>query len=258
MQVVFAESGISFPPWRQSACITSKWLPSNAEDVSVCAPDSSNSSTIKADSASSDPTGTVEESPFAGPVSAPCLTCQIPRTTSLGSVDACSPLVYTPRAKPPYYSDNSSGNILLSGSLAGGVEGILGMSPLADAFDFEVLADSSCIVYAGKTPDSWQIGKSGYFGTATSWKGSVAPIEVRHSKRLAVRRSAWLEVSSAVAHVQAAFTGLAYSHVYICRVSWLCWVGGFQIPSSLGTVAVVVAAVVLMYSLIGVLLFMWA
>eukprot|EP00878_Enallax_costatus_P008188 GHUV01008561.1.p1 GENE.GHUV01008561.1~~GHUV01008561.1.p1 ORF type:complete len:361 (+),score=105.39 GHUV01008561.1:1158-2240(+) len=181
MQLVFAELGISFPPWRQSACITSKWLPSNVEDVPVSAPDSSNSSTMKVDSGS-DATGAVEESPFADPASAPHLTCQIPRTISIGSVSACSPLVYTPRAKQPYYSDHSS-NILLSGSLAGAAEGILGVTPVADVTDYGVFADSSCIVYAGNSPSSWQVGKYGYFGIATSWKGSGAPIEACYSYR---------------------------------------------------------------------------
>jgi hypothetical protein len=37
MQLVFAESSASFPPWRTATCMLTKWLPSSADDVPVVA-----------------------------------------------------------------------------------------------------------------------------------------------------------------------------------------------------------------------------
>lgn len=176
MQLVFAETGISCPPWRQQACMISKWLPANADDIPV----------ISSDSSSSEPTGATDESPFMDPVAVTRLTCQLTRSTSNGSASTCSQPVYTPRAKPPYYSDNSSSNILLSGSLVGAAETGLDILTGGSGGSYGAFVDSSCFVYTDRSPVSWQAGKAGYLGMGASWKGSGAPIEVSSSSDVVV------------------------------------------------------------------------
>lgn len=149
----------------------SKWLPANADDTAILPSDGSQP-----------PSGATEESPFADPVSTSRLTCQITRSTSNGSASTCSQLVFTPRAKTPYYSDNSNSNILLSGSLAGAGDAVLDVFASAGSFGAHV--DSSCVVCTGRSPGSWQAGKAGYFGLGASWHGSGAPIEVRRGSCL--------------------------------------------------------------------------
>lgn len=188
MHIVFAETGISCPPWRQQACMISKWLPTFAEDTPVLPMDSSCSNSNTGSelkdanrSGSSLPTGASEESPFAEVVAAPRLTCQIVRTNSNGSASTCSQLVFTPRVKQPYYDDTSS-NILLACSPAEAQQGLVGITP-GSGGSFGAYVDSSCIVFAGKTPNSWQVGKDGYLGIGTSWKGSGPAIEACCSYR---------------------------------------------------------------------------
>lgn len=199
MQLVFTETGVSCPPWRQPTCMISKWLPSSVEDTPVVP--SSNTSEAPAEPGAAATTGNTEESPFADPTANSRLACPLIRTTSSASASTCGQLVYTPRAKTPYYSE-ASNSILLFGSppaADANVAGFSGRLPLG----CEMQTGSSCLVYAGCSPASWQGGRSGCFGLHTSWKGSGAPVEAYYSYREEVEQ---LDCEGAVAIKSGTFS----------------------------------------------------
>lgn len=176
MQLVFTETGVSCPPWRQPACMISKWLPQNVEDTPVV-PRNVPAAQAVAATPDAEPAGATEESPFADLTANPPLACPLIRTTSSASASTCGQLVYTPRVKTPYYSE-ASNSILLIGSPPSADINLAALSGRLTA-GCEAPGGSSCIVYAGGSPASWQAHRSGYFGIGASWKASGAPVEVR-------------------------------------------------------------------------------
>jgi hypothetical protein len=177
MQLVFAETTASCPPWRTTASMISKWLPSSADDVPVLPRNSSGSSSPDA----------------AAAAAAADWSCEglgvVARTTS--QLSSCS--AYNRQGsdvnaakRNAGVGHNSGSNVLLCGSLnSSSPLGVLAAAADAgtpsvrgDAYtkhDFAAFGGGvSCIMYSGVTPSSWAAKQSGYLGAASYWAGSDA------------------------------------------------------------------------------------
>lgn len=178
MQLVFAETTASCPPWRTASSMISRWLPSSADDVPVLPRSSSNGS-------GSSPDAAAAAAAYAD------WSCEglavVGRTTS--QMSSCSAFnrqgsdVGAAKRTAQQAGHNSGSNVLLCGSL-GGSSPLGVLAAAADAgtpavhgdvyapHNFTALGgDVSCIVYSGAAADSWAGKQSGYFGAASYWGG---------------------------------------------------------------------------------------
>jgi hypothetical protein len=170
MQLVFAETTASWPPWRTAASMISKWLPASADDVPVLPRNSSSSS------GNSSPDAAATAAAAAADWSCEGLGVVARTTSQLSSFNAAKRNVCG--------QHNSGSNVLLCGSLnSSSPLGVLAAAADADtpyttkhssaAFG----AGVSCIVYSGVTPGSWAGKQSGYLGAASYWGSDADDFE---------------------------------------------------------------------------------
>eukprot|EP00882_Tetradesmus_deserticola_P001878 GHRQ01002014.1.p1 GENE.GHRQ01002014.1~~GHRQ01002014.1.p1 ORF type:complete len:500 (+),score=147.81 GHRQ01002014.1:1190-2689(+) len=180
MQLVFAETAASCPPWRTAASMISKWLPSSADDVPVL-PGSSSSSLDP--SASAAAAGIADQSAqglggmgsYFQLSSSSAFNCQPfdgARAANRSGQFAC-------------VGHTSGSNVLLGSSLGSGSPlGVLAAATDAikpafggDAYtehNFSAFGGISCVVYSGVAPESCAGKQAVFVDASTCWENDAS------------------------------------------------------------------------------------
>ncbi|KAF6266452.1 hypothetical protein COO60DRAFT_1633045 [Scenedesmus sp. NREL 46B-D3] len=187
MELVFAETAASCPPWRTASSMTSKWLPSSADDVPVPPGNSSSSldPSISATTASAADTSAEWSSASLG-----VMAHSISQLSSYSAYNRQGADVGAAKHAGQYGNacggHTSGSNVLLGSSvtsssplgvLAAAAEAIapaIGGDAYA-AHDFTAFGGGvSCAVYSGVAPDGCAGKQAGYSGATLLWDSDAS------------------------------------------------------------------------------------